>query len=481
MERNPNEPIKKKKSYNKYKRSTVVKLSSTVSMLIFLPVFAVLMVFFLLFPKSTGSVDEKRDETQMTKFPELTFGSYFSGDFTRGIQKWFTDTVPYRDDLNRSANSVKNSFGIHSTETVSTNDNLKAAADIPDDVDDEDTNSSTGSTSHTPVKPKTEEEVLSRDYTKEDAKYTVENGIIVVNQDGHYRALEMFGGGSGEAYADALNLLRSKVDSKVNIYSMPIPLASQYYTPKNYTEYSSDQQKFFKSVQKKLSDGIKTVDISSVLAKHTEEQIYCRTDHHWMPLGAYYASQEFASVAGVDFKDISTYEKRTIDGFVGTMYAFTGDINIKNDPEAFNYYVPDNYSECKTDFYDTSFNFDYTGNFFKQVGNPESNAYLTFMGGDEQICKIRTNVKNGRKLVIIKDSFGNAEPGYYMNSFEEIYVIDMRYCSINLVDLIKQKDITDVLFTMCTFSVFGDNADNLRYLVTQNAGNTIVDGYDPNE
>ncbi len=160
------------------------------------------------------------------------------------------------------------------------------------------------------------------------------------------------------------------------------------------------------------------------------------------------------------------------------MYAFTdGDINIKNDPEDFIYYVPDNYPDCKTDFYDTSFNFDYTGSYFKEVGDPQSNAYLTFFGGDEQIVKIRTNVKNGRKLMVVKDSYGNAIPGNLMNSFEEIYIADMRYFNPNLVDFINTMGVTDVLFTMATFSAFGGNADNLSVMISQAKGNEIVDHY----
>ena len=259
---------------------------------------------------------------------------------------------------------------------------------------------------------------------------------------------------------------------------MIAPLASEYYTPANCTEFTQNQKEYFDDIAARLDSGITSIDIDSVLAKHTEEPIYCRTDHHWMPLGAYYATQTFAKAAGVDFKELSTFKPVTIEGFVGTMYAFSGgDINIKNDPEDFIYYVPDNYDQVKTDFYDTSFNFDYTGSYFKEVGDPQSNAYLTFFGGDEQIVKVRTNVKNGRKLIVIKDSYGNAEPGFLMNSFEEIYIVDMRYFNLNLVDFINKMGITDVLFTMVTYSAFGDNSYNLPDLISQAQGEEIVDHY----
>ncbi len=322
------------------------------------------------------------------------------------------------------------------------------------------------------------DEITNKNYREMDADYTVENGVVVVNQDGHYRAMELFGGGSGDAYVDSLNALRSQLDSSINIYSMIAPLSCEFYLPANYADYSAEQKEYFDDVAQRLDGGIRSIDLIDVLGKHTGEAIYCRTDHHWMPLGAYYAAQAFANAAGVDFKDLSTFTPQTINGFVGTMYAFTdGDINIKNDPEDFTYHISGNYNECHTDFYDTSFNFDYTGSYFKEVGDPQSNAYLTFFGGDEQIVKIRTNVSNGKKLLIVKDSYGNAEPGYLMNSFEEIYIVDMRYFNLNLIRFVKDLGITDVLFTMCTFSAFGQNSYKLPDLLTQSPDEPIIDTY----
>ena len=490
-----------KKDFNSYKRSSVSRFSSMISILIVLPAFAFFTLFMWFFPKSDKSEIEKRN---LTSFPTFSAESYFSGEFTRGVNTWFTDTTPYRDDMKNAGNSFKGTFGISTEDTVNVvgnlkkvnkkpnaqkNENSKSEESKPQESKTEESKAEESKTEESKTEESKAEESKaeessesSRDYTQEEADYTVENGVIVVKQDGHYRGLEMFGGGTGNAYVEALNTLRSKLDDKVKMYSMIAPLASEYYTPSNYSDYTLNQKEYFDDIAARLDKGITSVDIDSVLAKHVEEPIYCRTDHHWMPLGAYYACQEFAKAAGVDFKELSTYKPEKIEGFVGTMYAFSGgDINIKNDPEDFIYYVPDNYSEVKTDFYDTSFNYDYTGSYFKQVGDPQSNAYLTFFGGDEQVVKVRTNVKNGRKLIVIKDSYGNAEPGFYMNSFEEIYIVDMRYFNVNLVDFINKMGITDVLFTMVTYSAFGGNADNLMTLINQNEGQEIIDGYKPEE
>ena len=52
--------------------------------------------------------------------------------------------------------------------------------------------------------------------------------------------------------------------------------------------------------------------------------------------------------------------------------------------------------------------------------------YTTFIGGDMPIIRYKTNVKNGEKAVIIKESFGNAFATWAVNNYEEVYIIDPR-------------------------------------------------------
>ena len=73
-------------------------------------------------------------------------------------------------------------------------------------------------------------------------------------------------------------------------------------------------------------------------------------------------------------------------------------------------------------------------------------VHSTFMGGDLRTTHVKTDVRNGRKLMIIKDSYGNALPGYLFGSFEDIYVVDFRYFTKNIVNYVNDNQITDILF-----------------------------------
>lgn len=205
---------------------------------------------------------------------------------------------------------------------------------------------------------------------------------------------------------------------------------------------------------------MKAVDVYSVLGEHASEPIFLRTDHHWAALGAYYAAQEFAKVAGVPFKRIDNYERKVVHDYVGTMYGFSQDEAIKNAPEDFVYYVPKGIN-YKTEYQDYTVDKDfkvtgvghyYKAPFFLHYRDGAAGAYCTFMGGDAKITTVTTGTKNGRRLLILKDSFGNALPGFLFYSFEKIYVVDNRYFTRNMKQFVSSRKITDILFANNIFN-----------------------------
>lgn len=455
---------------------TRLSMISLTAMALFLLLAA---LFLLVFPRSEKSQIEKRE---LAKFPSFSLESYFSGAFTSGVTTFYDDTVPYRDNFKNLSNEIKNVFGMKLF-------SASGSANVSSKEDDEDAENAESSA--TPVPTSTgnilegvasrnmalpaasaADESYQRDYTaEENGSLEWVNNLLMVNWDGHWRCMEPFGGGSGSDYVDALNELQSLVSQDVTIWSMPAPTSSAIYTPKNAIDYVADQGECFDEIAAKLNPGIRSVNVVDVMRKHTEENIYCRTDHHWQPRGAYYAARTFAEAADVPFTDISSYTSGYNEGFVGTMYGFSQDSRLLNDPEDFVYYVPS--AKYQAYYYDSSFNYQFSDDLFAEVD--VANSYLMFMGGDSWVVKVDTEVKNGRKLLVVKDSFGNAEIPYYTSSFEQIYVVDVREFQRNLVNFIDTTGVTDVLFTMSAYSVVGDNASNITNLIHQDADSKIVD------
>ena len=444
------------------RRARLETQTSFFSMAVLVPLFVLIVLFLLVFPRSKVSQIEKRE---LATFPKFTISGYFSGEFTTGVANWFNDTVPYRDDFKRAGSKIIGKMGFAGSEDTITLIQTDIVAENMAGPKQETTDSTQPTETIAPT------EAPDKDYTKEEAEVENVNGLLVVKQDGHYKALSLFGSGSGTDYVNALNSLQQQVGSDVTIYSMPAPLNSEFYLPSNAADYSASQSENFDEIAAKLDKKIVSINICPVLSEHTEEPIYCRTDHHWQPLGAYYAAEAFAEAAGVPFKELEAYEKNVNEGYVGTMYAFTEDSRILNDPEDFVYYKPT--WDYQTYYYDTDFEYLYEGDLF--IDTDVDNSYLMFMGSDALITKIDTGVNNDRVLLLVKDSYGNAEVPFYTSSFEHIFVVDMRYFDRNLVNFIQEMGVTDVLFSMCSYSVVGVNAEGLPGLLTQDADSQIVD------
>ncbi|MBE6731930.1 MAG: hypothetical protein E7564_09600 [Ruminococcaceae bacterium] len=512
-ETKPLTPAEKRRARRLEARKKLEKNLTKFTVMAMSVIFACLCLFLLIFPRSSVSNIENRE---LAKFPEFTAEKYFSGQYTAGIATFYDDTVPYRDSFKNAGNNFKGVFGLPAAEDEiifingpdfaenqvqqdenenSADESNKSESQGTADASPTPGTAPTTSPSATPdSKPLRNEpsvettlegsagrqptdktiaelEPDQTDFTKEEAEVDNVGSMIIIKQAGHYRGLELFGGGSGSKYIAALNELQEKVGDKTTIWSMPAPLACEFYTPANAQQYVASQANCFDKIASQLSPEIRSINICSVLLKHTEEPIYLRTDHHWTALGAYYAARTFAEAAQVPFADISEYTKKTNEGYVGTLYAFSGDSRLLNDPEPFDYYVPN--SSYKTYYYNQSFKFSHEGKLLQDVST--ANSYLMFISGDSYVVKVDTNVNNGRKLLVIKDSYGNAEIPFYTSSFETIYVADVRYLERNLVNFIEDLEITDVLFTMSAFSVVGANGGNISKLMTQDAGTEVID------
>ena len=282
-------------------------------------------------------------------------------------------------------------------------------------------------------------------------------GIIIAGTGRSTRAMEPYGGtlAQSRTYAATVNRYQEVFGRGATVYCMPIPNAVAYYCPDAALGWTAPQRPVMDSLFAALSDSVRAVDIYPVLGNHAAEPIYSRTDHHWAPLGAYYAAEEFARVAGVPFLPLTDYEERRVSGYVGTMYRFSRDLAVRRAPEDFVYYVPRdtgyattyiNYTLDRTRTGVLSESGPVEGPFFYTYSDGNSGAYCTFMGGDTRTVAVRTSTRNGRRLLLLKDSYGNALPGYLFGSFEEIHVVDCRYFTKNIVRYAEDNRITDILF-----------------------------------
>lgn len=417
----------------------------------------------LLLKRPTVSMEENRT---LAKMPSFSSEKYFSGEYTNGVAEYYNDTVPFRSTFKALTQKFRKHLGltggpvIHGGAPVMDEDRPSemtemTAVTVTKSTDPDISVTTTKSTTTTAAATEQqEEEVQGGEMGK--------NSILIVNK----RGIMLFGAGekTGAGYAQILNRFQQDLPN-VQMYNMVIPTVCSFYTPDEFKKLIKSEKANIDYLNSQLI-GVKPVDVYTALEAHKDEPIYMRTDHHWASLGAFYAAEKFSAVARVPFARIEEYEKNTRDDYVGTLYGYSGDITLKENPEEFSWYVPN--APFRTTYYTRNLVKQYEGSFFMNMKNvaPVS-YYMVYMAGDDHMVHVQTEVKNGRKLAVIKDSYGNALIPWLTSSFEEIFVIDMRYFNVNAIQFMKDKGVTDVLFCMNSFSANGGNGRKIDTIRTQ--------------
>lgn len=278
----------------------------------------------------------------------------------------------------------------------------------------------------------------------EVGEYTVENYIVLTSDS----AMEMYSVAKKRLteYGETLNALKSRVP-EINVYSLLAPTRIAFYGPEEYRTGSHSQTRGIEIAYGAMSDDIVKVDAYSHLSRHTDEYIYFRTDHHWTARGAYYAYEAFCESANLECKPLSAHETGRLDDFVGSMYRYTHSENLKNNPDYVEVFYPT--VEASGQYYSTPAMTD--GKNLRIISTSitdESSKYMAFIQGDKPLIKMTSACGSDRKILLVKESYGNAFAPFLLENFGEVYVLDPRQDGVkgmNLPQFLRDQGITDVL------------------------------------
>ena len=445
---------------------------------------------FLIFGKRpTISYEEKRE---LATIPEFTLASYFDGSFTSGFSEFFNDAVPERTSFKTFISLFRSHFGIgyegveiYGKIPVVDNNKppetpvskpqstapLSSSAGNTQSSQGSGTSQGSGSTQST-SNPQNTSSVTQTEEPPAAAENDGEmEGTVFVIKGKDGRGIALFGGSysGGVEYAQNINAIKAQVGDGVNFYSLVAPTSGSYYLPKKFKNLMGDEDAHIKNINDNLV-GVTPVNVFSILQSHADEDIYFKTDHHWQQLGAYYSAEEFARVAGVPFTPLSEYTKVEREGYVGSLYSYSGgSAEILNNPDKFTFYKPP--TNCKVTRYDPDLTNKRSDSLIWGIDGMDKSSWYLIFGVDNVITHIETDCKNGRTLVMIGDSYDNAMVSTLVGSFEHIWVGDMRahlddpYFKMNIVDFIQKTGATDVLFSADTFSAVGTNRRGLKAML----------------
>ena len=436
-----------------------------VNVFVTLLILAVVGCLALLLPKPTVSEIEKRE---LAKRPQWSWSSWFSGEFAKEYDAYFADTFPARDELVTAAVRMESMRGLHPDDVrihqaapQPKEDTLTAAAgaqETPKQEPSKQNSSSKPQTDPSASEQETPEKQI--DYDAYQDPNAPGNGLSGEGDGEQIEGLflyqnmgmQIFGGSQtmAERYANTINFYTNALDG-VQVYSMVIPTPIEFYLPPKYQGISPSQKENIELINSHLLPQVKRVDAYSEIEKQKDDYLYFRTDHHWTARGAYAAYLAFCRSAGLEPVALSDMERHQIDGFLGTYYNQTQDLKLAKTPDFVEYFVPS--VKCQTWQYRRGKPFDpVESTIFASYATGGQNTYGVFLHGDYPLTHIKTDNKTGRKVLMTKESFGNAFAPFLVSHFDEVFVVDQRYFELNLTDFIREHGVTDLIFVNNIFA-----------------------------
>lgn len=244
------------------------------------------------------------------------------------------------------------------------------------------------------------------------------------------------------------------VPSKANVLTDKLP---------DYTEIY-DTSYVVEDLRKDLSENLDMpvnldpviIDLTETLREHQKESIYYRTDHHWTTKGAYYAYAVYQAGLGLPVKSCEDFVwKQVCDDFYGTTF---DKVQIAGQADRISVIEPATAPEL---LYNDGEKTWQKNSYYEPEALSGKDQYTYFLGGNTAEVRISTGTKNGKVLLLLKDSYSNSFVEYLAEDYERIYMIDLRYSRkdvFTILDEIYEEDeITDILVMYNTEKFMNDN------------------------
>ncbi len=389
-----------------------------VNVIVFCGILLLGAIASLAMKKEPVSVMENR---KLAAFPKYSDSTFWNGNYFKDIEAYYADNFPVRDKWIGFSGRFRDKLGFQSSEIKMydpTND-ADASLKVKDTI----------------------KEVHNGPLPDDGATGEVKKRVFVFKN----RAFEMFGGSAamGKSYADVINSYNRLLKPGIQVYNLIIPVALEFEITEKYAKLQKPNRPAIENIYTSEDPEIKKVWAIDEIRKHREEYIYFNTDHHWTSLGAYYAYKAFCETAGLTPVSLDTVAYKTKPSFLGSLYRLTRDAGLQKNPDSVRYYL----FKDSMNFYIGSTSIGYWAK-SKMYGEGASgpNSYSVFLQGDLPIVKMETQHKNGRKIAVVKESYGNAFSCFLVNNYEKVIVVDQRYYTGDFIAMLKAEGINELLF-----------------------------------
>ena len=215
-----------------------------------------------------------------------------------------------------------------------------------------------------------------------------------------------------------------------------------------------DQKQLLGVAEQRLGDDVNWIDAVSVLNNHVSDKLYYKTDHHWTTLAAFYVFRESAVSLGIDGEVGENFASYTIsDDFNGVLASKSG-VGL-SEKETIDIYVPtQGDDDVVVNYVDEGRK---TTSLYDSSKLETRDQYGVFLGGNSSVIDITTVSPEKKRLLVLKDSFANCFIPFLAPYYREIVVVDPRYYSGTIGDIMDTYRITDALVLYSGNTFFTDN------------------------
>lgn len=235
---------------------------------------------------------------------------------------------------------------------------------------------------------------------------------------------------------------------KARVYAVMVPGAGAFYLPASHRDRSADELHNLEVMRESLPPSVKWVDVAGALGQHTDEALYYRTDHHWTARGAWYGYRAMMQAAEFEPLPWEAFSFKPMPTpTLGSLFRMTQDPQLERTPDVTEFPTPP--VEYQSVAY-VGAKYDVPQK--RRFIDEKAEGYLVFLGGDTALMAAKTNVKNGRRALLVKNSFGNPLGPMLLPHFEQVVVADYRMYFGTVASLVKRFRITDVFVQNATLT-----------------------------
>lgn len=233
-------------------------------------------------------------------------------------------------------------------------------------------------------------------------------------------------------------------------YMMLVPTAAAVLEDK-LPPYASggDEMVYWEKIKDSHLGDIRFIDVSPALEANKEQPIYYKTDHHWTTKGAFLAYRELGAPMSFTPKNEDDFNIRQVTSqFYGSLYSKSGYRHIQ--PDSIELYYPKTPGNISVDYVDEQ----QSADSMYVMGNlTMKDKYTVFFNGNHGLIRITTDNTEGKRLLIVKDSYANSLIPFLTPHFSEIDVIDLRYYDGDVLKLTEDRQFHDmlILYNFTTF------------------------------